>query len=326
VEQQPGAGMSGRVDGATIRVGKRTLLSGMNGEAGAVRAVLDELAQDGKSTVVVLRDATLVGVLALSDRVRTDAPAVVARLKRLGVGEVVMLTGDHPLAAAVVAKQAGVDRVYAELLPEDKLAIVRDLAARHGTVAMIGDGVNDAPALAQATVGVAMGAAGADVAMETADVVLMGGDLAKLPTAVALSRFSRRLIAQNLLIAVGVICAVAPTTSRPDVLIVPAKTGSPATFSIGALSPVIGDWSTADAPDCTTPSTGTRSNGRTTTASPTATSPTGTVSVEPSGVTRWATSGAMWERASIARRARDSARCSPAAPRPNRNSSSAPSS
>ena len=210
VEQQPGAGMSGRVDGATVRVGKRTLLTGMNGEANAVRAVLDELAQEGKSTVVVMRDETLLGVLALSDRVRPDAAAVVARLKALGVGRIVMLTGDHPLAAAVISKQANIDRFYAELLPEDKLAIVRDLAAHHGTVAMIGDGVNDAPALAQATVGVAMGAAGADVAMETADVVLMGGDLAKLPTAVALSRFSRRLIAQNLLIAVGVICLVAP--------------------------------------------------------------------------------------------------------------------
>jgi len=127
------------------------------------------------------------------------------RLRELGVERLVMLTGDHQQAARQIAREVGVTDVRAGLLPADKLAAIRELGSAHGAVAMVGDGVNDAPALATATVGVAMGAAGTAVALETADVALMADNLSKLPFAVALSRASRRIIVQNLAIALGVI-------------------------------------------------------------------------------------------------------------------------
>ncbi len=145
---------------------------------------------------------------AVADTVRPVAREVVAALKRLGVERTVMLTGDNERAARAIARQAGIDEVRAGLLPEEKVAVVKELLARHGAVAMVGDGVNDAPALATATIGVAMGAAGSDVALETADVVLMADDLAKLPYAIELSRRTRRVIRQNLTFALGVIAVL----------------------------------------------------------------------------------------------------------------------
>ena len=121
-----------------------------------------------------------------------------------------MLTGDRASVADAIAKDLGIDEHHAELLPEDKLQRVRDLQDRYGPIAMVGDGVNDAPALAAATVGIAMGSAGTDVAIETADVALMGDDLAKLPDAISLSRFARTIIRQNLVIALGTISVLAP--------------------------------------------------------------------------------------------------------------------
>ena len=128
-----------------------------------------------------------------------------AALRRAGVQETVMLTGDNARVAAAIASQAGLTDFRADLMPEDKVAVIRNLVKAHGDVAMVGDGVNDAPALANATVGIAMGGAGTDVALETADVALMGDDLAKLPFAVGLGRATRATVAQNLVIALGVI-------------------------------------------------------------------------------------------------------------------------
>jgi Cd2+/Zn2+-exporting ATPase len=168
------------------------------------------LAADGSMLAQVSRDGRAVGVIALADHPRPNAADTIAALHAMGVRPCIMLTGDRAAVAVPVAQRLGIDEVRADLMPEDKLRLVRDLERRHGAIAMIGDGVNDAPALATATVGIAMGGAGTDVAIETADVALMGDDLGKLPDAIALARFSRRIIAQNLFIALGVIAVLAP--------------------------------------------------------------------------------------------------------------------
>ncbi len=144
------------------------------------------------------------GFIAVADKVRAEAPAIVARLRALGVKKVVMLTGDGARVAGAVARACGVDEFHADLLPQDKVRVVQRLRET-GRVAMVGDGVNDAPALATADVGVAMGAAGTDVAMETADVVLMSDALDGIPYTLALSRRTRRVVYQNLAFALGVI-------------------------------------------------------------------------------------------------------------------------
>ena len=145
----------------------------------------------------------LYGGFTIRDEERPEAPEVVARLHRLRVRPVVMLTGDADETAQMVGRRMGVDEVRARLLPEDKVQAVRALHARHGSVAMLGDGVNDAPALAEATVGIAMGAAGSPATIETADVALMADDLTRLPYAVHLARRARRTIRFNVALALG---------------------------------------------------------------------------------------------------------------------------
>ena len=141
---------------------------------------------------------SVLGIIALADRLRPDAPAVVRELKAAGVGRVIMLTGDNRRVAERIAAEAGVDEVFADLLPEDKVTAIRQVRDHYGPVAMVGDGVNDAPALAAATIGIAMGAAGTDVALETADVVLMSDNLANIPYVIRLSRATRRTLIVNL--------------------------------------------------------------------------------------------------------------------------------
>ncbi|MDP7028872.1 MAG: heavy metal translocating P-type ATPase [Phycisphaerales bacterium] len=206
VRQIAGRGAIAEVGGLEIAVGRGNM--GVLGED-AGQAV-SQLAERGESVVCVFRAGAAIGVIGLADRPRPEAAAAVADLRALGVESVAMITGDHAGAAASVAEAVGIEDVRADLLPEDKLGIVESLRETYGSVAMVGDGVNDAPALAAADVGVAMGAAGTDVAMETADVVLMGSDLQLLTDAVALSQASRRMIMHNLLIALSVICVVAP--------------------------------------------------------------------------------------------------------------------
>src|SRR5699024_2490768 len=143
----------------------------------------------------------VLGVIAVADRVRADAAEMVRRLHQAGVAKVVMLTGDAPLVARAIGEQTGVDDIRAGLLPEDKLDEVADLQADGYTVAMVGDGVNDAPALATANIGVAMGAAGSAVAVETADIALMGDNLLKLPEAIGLAKRTVAVMRQNIAIA-----------------------------------------------------------------------------------------------------------------------------
>jgi Cd2+/Zn2+-exporting ATPase len=154
--------------------------------------------------VVVGNDRHVCGFLALADTVRPEARQSVADLHAAGVRHVVMLTGDNHGTAEAVARATGVDEVHAELLPADKVAKVEELVAKYGTVAMVGDGVNDAPAMGRATFGIAMGAIGTDAAIETADVALMSDDLAKLPWLVRHSRRTLGVIRQNIVFALGV--------------------------------------------------------------------------------------------------------------------------
>ena len=163
------------------------------------------LEQQGKTVVWVAHAGQALGIIAVADVVRLDANIAITRLKRLGIEEIVLLTGDNERTAQNIAHQVGINQVYSELLPEDKVEIIRHLQKRYQTVAMIGDGINDAPALAQASVGIAMGLAGSDVALETADVVLMADRLEKLAVAISLGRRSQIIIQQNIVFAVGLI-------------------------------------------------------------------------------------------------------------------------
>jgi Cd2+/Zn2+-exporting ATPase len=150
----------------------------------------------------VARDREPVGIIAVADRPRESARVTVDRLRAQGVARIVMLTGDSRGTANAIATELGVDDVRAELLPEDKVAAIEELRRAHGAVAMVGDGVNDAPALALADVGIAMGAAGSDAALETADVALMADDLLRIPFAFRLSRATVRNIRTNLAISI----------------------------------------------------------------------------------------------------------------------------
>ena len=176
------------------------------------RRRVERLEGEGKTAVVIGRVEAerthILGVLAFADTLRPEAAAMVAELKRRGVERTVMLTGDNERAAGAIARQVGVDEFCAELLPQDKVRHIEAIKAQHGPVAMVGDGVNDAPALAAATVGIAMGAVGTDVALETADVVLMGDELEQLPYAVSLSRKARQTLIVNLAFSLGMIAVM----------------------------------------------------------------------------------------------------------------------
>jgi Zn2+/Cd2+-exporting ATPase len=163
-----------------------------------------QLEDAGHSLVAIGNAKHVCGLISLADSVRPVAPAVVRALKRLGIAQVVMLSGDNQGTAQAVAATTGVDACWAELLPEDKVRLVEDLGCRFGAVAMVGDGVNDAPAMAAATVGIAMGAMGSDAAIETADIALMADDLLKLPWLIRHARRTLAVIQQNIVFALGV--------------------------------------------------------------------------------------------------------------------------
>ncbi len=219
-EETVGHGASASVGRARVHVGNRKLMQSV----GAVlNTYLDEQAQrleaDGKTVMFVATGAGqeggpphVAGLIAVRDQPRPEAAATVRALKELGVRHVVMLSGDNRRVAEALGRELGIGEVRAELLPEEKAAAVQALRREHGTVVMVGDGINDAPALAAADVGVAMGGAGSDVALETADIALMADDLSRLPYAIALSRASRRMIVQNLVIALAVIALLVPSS------------------------------------------------------------------------------------------------------------------
>lgn len=198
----PGKGIVSEVDGRRVLIGNAPLLEqyGIAETAEASRAA-QGLAAAGRTPMIVAVDDTAIGVVAVADQIRQDAPEMVARLHRAGVEKVVMLTGDTRLVAEAVGKATGIDEIHASLLPEDKLDVVTQLQRVGHTVAMVGDGVNDAPALATANIGVAMGAAGSAVAVETADIALMGDNLLKLPEGIGLAKRTVSVMRQNIAIA-----------------------------------------------------------------------------------------------------------------------------
>jgi len=207
IENLAGKGIQAQVEDAEILIGAiRAFAGDAEAEKGKPLAeTIAKLEADGQTTVIIRRAGKFIGIIALADEPRPLAGEVMKRLRTLGIERFVMLTGDNTSVARRVAEKLGITDVRAELLPGHKLTIVHELEQDHGVSAMIGDGVNDAPALAAATVGVAMGAGGTAVALETADVVLMGDDLGKLSFAIGLSRASARIIRQNLVIAISVI-------------------------------------------------------------------------------------------------------------------------
>ena len=199
----PGRGAAATVEGKRYYIGNHRLFEEMGWCYPELDARLEALEREGRTVVLLGEGSSVLGIIALSDNPRVESTGALAELKRLGVRRTVLLTGDNRSTAESVGGGIGVDECRAELLPEDKVAAVHELVDRYGSAAMVGDGVNDAPALATATVGIAMGVAGSDAALETADVALMSDDLSKLPVAVRLGRRALRLIKQNIFFAVG---------------------------------------------------------------------------------------------------------------------------
>lgn len=205
LENVAGKGVKSMLDGTPVLLGSSKLfIDNTEFQSGLAKQV-ETLEQKGRTAVIVQHGERFLGVLGLADVPRENAQSVMQSLKDIGIKHLVMLTGDNDDVAQQIAQQVGLTDVKAELLPEDKLQAIKSIEKNYNSIAMIGDGVNDAPALAAATVGIAMGGAGTAVALETADVALMGDDLSKLPFAVGLSRASRRIIQQNLAISLGVI-------------------------------------------------------------------------------------------------------------------------
>jgi Cd2+/Zn2+-exporting ATPase len=206
VEALTGRGMQAEYLGQPIWIGQPSKLNQhLSNVDPDILVQADFLARQGKTTMAVAHGEKLLGLLAVSDTIRPNIESTIDELSELGIAHTVMLTGDNQQVAQHIADQVGVNEVRAGLLPEDKVSAVQELVEQYQETAMVGDGVNDAPALAQATVGIALGGASTDVALETADVVLMADDLSRLPFSVGLGRATRGLILQNLVIALGVI-------------------------------------------------------------------------------------------------------------------------
>lgn len=172
----------------------------------------EELLQNGHTTILVAFNNKLIGLLSVMDVPRGNAKNTLSRLKAIGIKKMIMLTGDHQNVGDSIAKQIGITEVRGNLLPEDKVAAVQELKQRYSKIAMVGDGVNDAPAMANSTIGIAMGAAGSDVALETADVALMSDKIENLPFVIGLSRKSKSIIKQNLWISLGIVVFLIPVT------------------------------------------------------------------------------------------------------------------
>jgi Cd2+/Zn2+-exporting ATPase len=208
-----GRGVKATVGKDTVYLGKDILFSDVQGPPlpESLARTLTELKNKGRTTMVVRKNSEYVGILGLMDTPRKAAKEVIRQLHQLGVRRMIMLSGDNQQVASAVAREIGIDEALGDLMPDDKVQAIKRLG-RENAVAMVGDGVNDAPALANAAVGIAMGAAGSDVALETADIALMSDDLSQLPFAVGLSRQTSRVIRQNLWFSLAVVGLLIPST------------------------------------------------------------------------------------------------------------------
>lgn len=201
---QTGRGAQARIEGQSYFIGNHRFAEEVGFCSPEVETKLADLERAGKTTVILGTDTQAIGIIAIADQMREEVPEVLQSLKTVGVRKLVMLTGDNLGTAEAIAGRLGIDEYWADLLPADKVEQVRQLTSRYDTVAMVGDGVNDAPALAAASIGIAMGAAGTDQALETADVALMGDELSQLPFAVQLGRRAVQTIKQNISLSLAI--------------------------------------------------------------------------------------------------------------------------
>jgi len=213
LESLTGRGVKANFEGQTVLIGKAEMF-GSDGVAPLsedMAAAIARLRDGGRTTMVVRMGNRDLGAIGVMDTPRAAAKVALAALRTLGIRRMIMISGDHQKVADAIAKEVGLDEAWGDLMPQDKVESIKRLRAE-AKVAMVGDGVNDAPAIASATVGIVMGAAGSDVAMETADVALMADDLSNLPFAVGLSRKTRRVILQNVIVSLGIVAILVPAT------------------------------------------------------------------------------------------------------------------
>ncbi len=211
-EAVQGKGIKGEINGKQVRVGNLELYDDIGGVPENVINRVKELEREGKTVMLIQNDKAFTGIVGLMDTPRKAAKSTLAKLKNIGISKMIMLTGDNQAVANAVASEIGITQAYGSLLPEEKVEKIIQLKNEESKIAMIGDGVNDAPAMANSTVGIAMGAAGSDVALETADIALMADKLEILPFAIALSRQAQNIVRQNLWISLGVVALLLPAT------------------------------------------------------------------------------------------------------------------
>jgi Cd2+/Zn2+-exporting ATPase len=213
IEAINGRGVRSQYEGAVIHIGNKELFIEKNKQLPAdIKTKTEELESTGNTTMIVQQNDQYIGIITLMDVARADAKETLAKLQKIGIRKMVMLTGDNQKVAEAIAKEIGITDAWGNLLPEQKVAAIDKLKASEKQVAMVGDGVNDAPAMAKSTVGIAMGAAGSDVALETADIALMADQLSNLPFAIGLSRKAHDIIKQNLVISLGMVVLLIPLT------------------------------------------------------------------------------------------------------------------
>ncbi|RYY96870.1 MAG: heavy metal translocating P-type ATPase [Chitinophagaceae bacterium] len=213
IESIQGRGIKAQHNGSTIHIGNKELFAEKNSQLPeAVRSRVEELEKQGNTTMLVQQDNQFIGIVTLMDVARAEAREALAQLNKAGIRKMVMLTGDNQMVAEAIANDIGIREAWGNLLPEQKVRAIQKIRSEERRVAMVGDGVNDAPAMAQSTVGIAMGAAGSDVALETADIALMADKLSNLPFAIGLSKKAHGIIRQNLVISMGMVAVLVPLT------------------------------------------------------------------------------------------------------------------